>query len=98
MNKPNLSIIDIYPEMIQDAYGLCEAILTEDYGYTMQDFFKRIQHDLKISKLDDISTRLVRIMFSETAEMIQEKDPNATVDYYINGTLDIHFYINGEEQ
>lgn len=96
IKKPNLSIMDIYPEMLQDAYGLCEAILA-DYGYTEQDFFTYFQQDLEEHELNDLSNRLVRIMFLITSDLIKQKDPNADVDYYINGTLDTYFYINGEQ-
>ena len=62
MNKPNLNIIDIYPEMIQDAYALCEEIL-KDYGYTEQQFFEYVQEDLEEEGLLNLSNRLVDIMF-----------------------------------
>lgn len=98
MNKPNLNVMDIYPEMLQDAYALCEAILTEDYGYTIQQFFRNFDDALKENWLDNLSNRIVSIMFEITKEMIEQADPNADVDYYINGSLDTHFYINGEQQ
>lgn len=97
MTKPNLSIMDIYPDMLQDAYGLCESILS-DYGYTENDFFQYFQQDLEEKELNDISNRLVQIMFLITSDLIRQKDPKADVDYYINGSLDTHFYINGEQQ
>lgn len=97
MNKPNLNVMDIYPEMLQSAYGLCEAIL-EEYGYTENDFFQYFNQDLEEHELNDISNRLVRIMFLITKDLILQKDPKADVDYYVNGTDDTHFYINGEQQ
>ena len=97
MKKPNLSIIDIYPEMIQDAYALSESILN-DYGYTDQDFFRYVQQDLEEFELNNLSNRIVDIFFNITADLIKQKKPNTKVDYYINGTLDTHFYINGEQQ
>ena len=96
IKKPNLSIMDIYPEMLQDAYGLCEAILA-DYGYSEQEFFTYFNQDMKEKELDNLSNRIVDIMFLITFDLIKEKDPNAEVDYYINGSLDTHFYINGEQ-
>lgn len=98
MNKPNLNVMDIYPEMLQSAYGLCEAILTEDYGYTTKDFFDYFQQDLDEFELKNLSDRLVSIMFNITKDLILQKNPKAEVDYYINGTDDTHFYINGEVQ
>ena len=98
MNRPNLSIMDIYPEMLQDAYGLCEAILTEDYGYTENDFFKAFYEELKASELDNLSNRLTYIIFRIAEDLIKRKDPKALVDYNINGTDDTQFYINGEQQ
>lgn len=97
MNKPNLNVMDIYPEMLQDAYGLCEAIL-QDYGYTEKDFFQLFNQDLDEFRLQNLSNRLVGIMFRITEDLIKQKDPNADVNYYINGSLDTHFYINGEQQ
>lgn len=97
MNKPNLNLMDIYPEMLQDAYALCEEIL-KDYGYTENDFFKMFDQDLEEFELNDLSNRLVRIMFNICADLIRQKDPKADVDYYVNGSLDTHFYINGEQQ
>ena len=98
MSKPNLSVMEIYPEMLQDAYELCERILTEDYGYTTQQFFKQFDNELKYMGLGNLSNMLVRIMFDITKYMIKAKDIKADVDYYINGSLDTHFYINGEQQ
>ena len=96
MNKVNPSILDIYPEMITDAYDLCEDIL-KDYGVTEQEFFEFVQQDLDEFDLKDLSNRLVRIMFNITRDLIKEKKPDEDVDYYVNGTLDTHFYINGEQ-
>lgn len=95
MSKINLGIIDIFPEMIQDAYALCEEIL-KDYGYTENDFFQYVQQDLDEFGLKDLSNRLVCIMFGITRDLIKQKRPDEDVDYYVNGTLDTHFYINGE--
>ena len=96
MEKPNLSVMDIYPEMLQDAYGLCEAILA-DYGYSGREFFRNFDDALKEYGLDNLSNRLVDVMFSITKEMIEYSNPDEDVDYYINGSLDTHFYINGEQ-
>ena len=98
MSKPNLSVMDIYPDMLQDAYELCERILTEDYGYSMRQFFEQFDNELKFRGLDNLSNRLVEIMFDITATMIGARDIKANVSYYINGTDDTHFYINGEQQ
>lgn len=97
MAKASVQIMDIYPEMLTDAYELCENVL-KDYGYSEQQFFKRFDEELKEFELNNISNRLVHIIFDVTEDMILEKDKNANVDYYINGSLDTHFYINGEEQ
>lgn len=96
MSKINLGIIDIYPEMIADAYELCEKIL-KDYGYTDQDFFSYVQQDLDELELKNLSNRLVDIMFNITKDLIKQKKPDEDVDYYVNGTLDTNFYINGEQ-
>lgn len=96
IKRPNLSIMDIYPEMLQDAYGLCEAIL-KDYDYTENDFFTYFRQNVEEWELTDLSNRLVGIMFSITKDLIKQKFPNEEVDYYVNGTLDTHFYINGEQ-
>ena len=98
MNKPDLNIMDIYPDMLKDEYGLCETILTENYGYSQQDFFRNFDSRLKEMGLDNLSNKLVYAMFEITKEMILDKNPKADVDYYINGSLDTHFYINGELQ
>lgn len=98
MNKPNLNVMDIYPEMLQSAYSLCEAILTENYGYTEQEFFQMFNQNLEEHGLDNLSNRIVGLMFLLTADLIRQKDPKADVDYYVNGSLDTHFYINGEQQ
>lgn len=97
MDKINLNIMNIYPEMLQDCYGLCEAIL-KDYGYTEQDFFKRFNEQLTENELQNLSNRLVDTMFDITERMIKQKDSKADVEYYVNGTMDTHFYINGEEK
>lgn len=98
MNRPNLSVMDIYPVMLEDAYGLCEAILNEDYGYSLQNFFRAFDDALRENDLGNLSNRITTIMFELTKDMIKAKDPNAEVSYYVNGTLDTHFYINGEPQ
>lgn len=97
MAKVDVQIMDIYPEMLTDAYELCEEIL-KDHGYTENDFFKLFDQDLKEFGLENLSNRLVQIMFSITKDLILQKNPNADVDYYINGSLDTHFYIDGEQQ
>lgn len=97
MSKLNLSVMDIYPDMLRDSYELCEEILKE-YGYTENEFFQMFDQELKEHGLEDLSNRIVRLMFSLTAELIRQKDPKADVDYYVNGSLDTHFYINGEQQ
>lgn len=96
MSKINLGVIDIFPEMIADAYSLCEEIL-KDYGYTENDFFQYVQQDLDEFGLKDLSNHLVWIMFGITRDLIKQKRPDEDVDYYVNGTLDTHFYINGEQ-
>jgi len=97
MNKINLNIMNIYPEMLQENYGLCEEIL-KDYGYTEQDFFARFNQQLSENELQNLSNRLVDIMFDITEEMIKQKDTKADIEYYVNGSMDTHFYINGKEQ
>ena len=96
MSKVNLSVMDIYPEMLQDAYELCEEIVA-DYGCSQQQFFRDFDSALKEYDLQNLSNRLVEIMFEIAKWKINEADPNADVDYYINGSLDTHFYINGEQ-
>lgn len=93
----SLQLMDIYPDMLIKSYELCEEIL-KDYGYTEQDFFKRFDQSLRESELYLLSNRLVRAMFQVTDDMICEKEPNTEISYYINGSLDTHFYINGEQQ
>lgn len=97
MSKVSIQIMDIYPKMLEDSYDLCEEIL-KDYGYTEQEFFQYFNQDLDEHDLTDLSNRLVGIMFSITEDLIKKKDPNVDVSYYINGSLDTHFYIDGEEQ
>lgn len=97
MNKLNLGVMDIYPDMLRDNYELCEEIL-KDYGYTENDFFKLFDQELTEFDLQNLSNRIVGIMFDITKELINKKDPKAEVDYYINGSLNTHFYINGEQQ
>lgn len=94
--KPDLQIMDIYPEMLQNAYGLCEAVLA-DYGYSEQEFFRNFDDALKEYGLDNLSNRLVDIMFNVAKGMIEYSNPDEDVDYYINGSLNTHFYINGEQ-
>ena len=96
MSKADLSVMDIYPTMLQDAYDLCEQIL-EDYGYSKNQFFQYFNQDLQEFELDNLSNRLVTIMFSLTKDLIHEKNPKDDVDYYVNGSLDTYFYINGEQ-
>jgi len=97
MSKINLGVLDIYPDMIADAYETCERVLQE-YGYTEKDFFQYVQQDLDEFELQNLSNRIVRILFRITNDLIKQKDANVDVDYYINGALDTHFYINGEVQ
>ena len=96
MSEINIGALDIYPQMIADAYELCEEIL-KDYGYTEQDFFSYVQQDMDEFELKDLSNRLVCMMFNITRDLILQKKPDEDVDFYVNGTLDTHFYINGEQ-
>ena len=97
MSEISLHIMDIYPKMLKESYGLCEAIL-KDYGYTEQDFFKNFEQSLSEDNLQNLSNRIVDVMFGVAEGMIKQKDENADIEYYINGSMDTHFYINGEEQ
>lgn len=97
MSKINLGVLDIYPDMIADAYETCERVL-QKYEYTEKDFFQYVQQDLDEFELLNLSNRLVDIMFNIASDLIKQKDSKADVNYYVNGTLDTHFYINGEEQ
>ena len=97
LEKKKLRALDIYPEMLADNYALCEEIL-KDYGYTENDFFTFLDQDLIEFELNNLSNRLVGIMFKVCADLIRQKDPKADVKYYINGSFDTHFYINREVQ
>ncbi len=97
MSKVNLSVMDIYPDMLRDSYELCEEILKE-YDYTEKEFFQMFNQNLEEYGLMNLSNRIVGLMFSLTADLIRQKNPKADVDYYVNGSLDTHFYINGEQQ
>ena len=77
MSKINIGALDIYPQMIADAYELCEEIL-KDYGYTEQDFFSYVQQDMDEFELKDLSNRLVRMMFNITRDLILQKKPDTT--------------------
>ena len=98
MKEVSVQIMDIYPKMLEDAYSLCEAILTENYGYTEKEFFQMFDQDLEEHGLDNLSNKIVGLMFLLTADLIRQKDPKADVDYYVNGCDNTEFYINGEKQ
>lgn len=93
----NLGYMDIYVDQLDDAYTLAESIL-KDYGYTEEDLFEYFNQDMEEQNLNNLSNRIVGIIFRIVEDLIHKKKPEEEVSYYINGNLDTHFYINGEQQ
>lgn len=95
-----LHFFNIYPDEIEACSDKCEAALIDAGYHTRQidDMYDEVKKSLTDGSInsDNITNGIMGEMLSRTQGMLQERFPNANIDYYVNG-LDTHLYINGED-
>lgn len=95
----NLQYLGIYVDAIDSAIEASERAV-EKAGYdvnVVDDLNQYALEDLEEQcTFKDITNKIIGAYFRNADLMIQEKQPDWDVDYYIN-CHDSHFYINKEE-
>ena len=95
-----LKFLGIYPEQIQDADDTVEEVCKMygiDADSQVWDF---VEEDFKECIFDgDLSNMIVYYIFRNLKAALVEsgKLDEEQIDWYINGTLDTNFYIDGEQ-
>lgn len=90
----------IWPEQIEDACTTCEDVL-ERYGLGSEiddvyEFAEEHLHELLIGDQTHLSNQICDALFYELKVVLNRNFPDLNVDYYVNGSLDTNFYIEGE--
>ena len=98
VENPTCKYLGIWPEQIEDAGDVLDSACKqrgidadEVWEWVEQEFNERFG----ISDYNHISNVIVGIIFDCLKEALNNK--GFVCDYYINGTLDTSFYIDGEE-
>jgi len=100
MENEALKYLGIYPEHIEMADGICEAVCRkygidsdeEVWEYVKQDFEETVYDGEQLSNL------IIYYIFRNLKSALMEsgKLGEVDIDWYVNGH-DTHFYIDGEE-
>ena len=97
MAENRLSLVGIYEDGINDAIDTA-LLIADKYNLSARDIHNRAEAWLcECGDFSDITNSIISAYFSVTAGLLSEKHPKLDIDYYVNGTLDSHFYIDGEE-
>lgn len=90
--------LGIYPKQIEDAGDVLDWACRE-YGIDADEVWEWVNNEFyemfNVPYYTHISNGIVGIIFSCLMEALKRKGIES--DCYINGTLDTHFYIDGEE-
>ena len=96
-----LKFLGIYPEQIQDADETVEYVCKEHGIDSDSQVWEFVERDFKenIFDGDDLSDVIVCYIFRNLKAALVEsgKFTEEQIDWYINGTLDTNFYIDGEQ-
>jgi hypothetical protein len=93
-----LNLVGIYPEQIEDVIDTCEN-LCKEHGIDSNELWTCIWQDMdEYWHTEDmcLSDQIVGVVFENLQKSLKAKGIRS--DYYVNGTLDTSFYIDGEEQ
>lgn len=97
MAENRLSLVGIYADGINDAIDTA-LLIADKYNLSAMVIHKHAEAWLcECGDFADITNSIISAYFSVTAELLSEKHPKLDIDYYVNGSLDSHFYIDGEE-
>ena len=92
-----LYLLGIYPMQLEKAMDIVKEACAE-HGLNDNDLWHFIWQDMDeywCTEENHLSNQIVDVMFWNLHRSLKEKGIES--DYYINGGLDTHFYIDGEE-
>lgn len=97
----NMQYLGIYEDAINNAIEKAETLLgMEEFDFTEQDICK--MNDLSLQYLNEngsfenITNSIIEAYFSTVKWYVNEKYPNAQIDYYVNCS-DSHLYYDCSE-
>ena len=89
--------LGIYEEQLNDAETVVE-LACEMHGIDSDDVWLSVLSECQTLFGDRISNTITEIIFEKLADALVRKGVDeGGIDWYVNGTLDTSFYINGEE-
>lgn len=94
------TFLGIWPEQIEDAGETADQVCGK-YNIDADRFWDTVAYHYEHMLLDghvpydDLSNYICDIIFSELRYELE--DLGVECDYYVNGTLDTSFYIDGEQ-
>ena len=95
-----LSFLGIYPMQLEQAMDTLDAVCRE-HGIDDNELWRAIWREMDDrygTERSSLSNRICGILFDELATALEESGmEKKRIDFYINGGLDTHFYIDGEE-
>ena len=87
--------LGIYPDMIEDAADTFDLVC-EQFGIDADKAWERVDWQFQ-EFYSNLGNAAVEIMFYELMQSLIESGVDKDrIDYYVNGTLDTTFYIDGE--
>lgn len=97
MRAPACNYLGIYPQQIEDAADTFELVC-EMYGLDVDKEWAIVDQKFQERYGDEFGDSVVSLMFWNLKSALVEKGVDESrVDFYVNGTLDTSFYIDGEE-
>lgn len=96
----NLGIVGIYPMQIACAIDTL-ATVCEEHELNDDELWRQIWQEMDDrwgTEYSSLSNRIVGVLFDNLAAALEESGmEHERINFYINGGLDTHFYIDGEE-
>lgn len=94
------TFLGIYAEQIEDAGETLDA-LCKEHGIDADEVWQIIDQDFKeflnIPDYTNFSDLVTSIIFGNLKDALEKRGfARERIDYYVNGTLDTNFYIDGE--
>lgn len=95
-----LNLVGIYPMQLERAIETLGEVCAE-HEIDDDELWRQIWQEMDErygTKRSHLSNRIVGILFDNLAAALEESGMERNrIDFYINGGLDTHFYIDGEE-
>ena len=99
MRPFKVTMLNIFPDAIEDAASKCETAMTE-LGFSWKetcDMHDMVEDDLEeTGRWRDITNSVIGSYFRVTKDLICQQFPDTKVEYYVN-CHDSHLCVNGEE-